>query len=162
MEMHVGGKACLPHPVPDALAAMAIMIAGDHMPVDARKATHAFQRFQQGLGGGGLVVIEVARDQHMPGGFLCREAANLLDGGQARLTQHAFLFAEVPERLADLPVRCVNDPHASEMKLRDENVKRTEAAPRFRKGVSDFTGDCVRRFPYDGRSKEARNSCHCS
>ena len=89
------------------------MVAGNDVPGDMRDGPHALQRLQQGLLGGRVIVIEVARHQHMGRPFGARQPADRLDGGKPRLPQHAFLFAEVAERLADLPVRGVNESHGA-------------------------------------------------
>ena len=111
MEMHVGRQTHRPHAVPQAKSSMRIVIAGNDMPGDARKSAHALQGLQQRLLRRRFGIVKVAGDQHVVGCFLRRKPADGFNGGEPRLPQHHFLFAEIAERLADLPVGRVNELH---------------------------------------------------
>ena len=150
MKVHVGRQAQRAGAVPHAIVTVVVVIAGNDMPGDGGKIPHALQGLEQRLLRRGVIVVKIARHQHMGGTFGCRQAADLLDHGQARLAQHAFLVAEVPERLADLPVGGVDESHEPSMEARGPGVNRRKIPLAKRRTSPHMSGREVWRLP-----------CHC-
>ena len=75
MQVYVVRRAGRRHPVPDALRPVRVVVAGDHVPGDAREGSHPLQRLAQGLRRRRLAVVDVAGDEDVAGLLGHREAA---------------------------------------------------------------------------------------
>ena len=111
VQVDVGGRARRRDAVPDALRPVRVVVAGDEVPGHARECPHALERLAQGLRRRRLAVVDVAGDEDVRGPLRQRQPADRLDRIEPRPLQHRLAVAELPERLADLPVGGMDEAH---------------------------------------------------